>query len=98
MMFISHKSNQFHRNNRSSPNKLITVEECCIFELRELCFKQIDEALYPEISVFVQRQELDTVEDIKNITAIQLDCHQILDNNNTDIQYRSHDPVAFIII
>ena len=64
-----------------SPDNLVIIKECCVFNLWERSFYLVDEALDTEVSVLVQGQKVNAVKDVQNVTMLQVQCQQILEKN-----------------
>ena len=62
-----------------SPDNLVIIEECCVFNLWECSFYLVDEALDAEVGVLVKGQEVNAVKDVQNVTVLQVQCQQILE-------------------
>ena len=63
---------------RHSPNQLVGVEEDAVHDLRNGSLKLVDEALDSEVSVLVEWQEVDSVEDIHDVCLVQTQRRQEL--------------------
>lgn len=79
MVDVKDRHTQFRADFKQVPDKLVVIEESCVFDQTEALLHSVNEGLDLQIGHLVQWEEADACKYIQQVAELQVESLQILE-------------------